>query len=171
MTRKPLLQRLDDSVRWTGIPALAAGHPRRRPLRWPATTALVLAIGGFAVLSISPASSAPEPFLIGYTAIMLGFGIAIVTRLLGPLKPYGTMERVDEWDRTMRDRAYAFTYTLTSVTLPALLLLLPGIALLAHWDAGMWNRMIAALGFTLMAVFAALPTAHASWSFAWAEDR
>ncbi len=59
MTNQRFFARLDTMVEWTGIPALAKGTPKRRPLRWPATLALALAFGGYGFSVVTRWASPP----------------------------------------------------------------------------------------------------------------
>ncbi|MEJ8631325.1 hypothetical protein P0F65_18950 [Sphingomonas sp. I4] len=116
-------------VRWTEVPAFAQGKPRRRPLRGPGTLALVLAITGYTLVLASR-----QHALLGYMILIFGFSAGNFMRIFGPLKPFGGMERVDEWDEATRYRAIAFTYAVVSVTVPLGVILLPTWSNLAGWD-------------------------------------
>jgi len=165
VTNRSLFAWLDDMVRWTGIPALAEGKPRRRPLRGPATLALVLAVIGYAVVLWSQ-----QRATLGYSVLIVGFSIGNFMKLLGPLKPFGSIERVDEWDQAARSRSIVFTYMMISVTVPLGLLLLVATANLAGWDMLRLSQAVMATAFLLMTIFSALPTAHASWAVRWERD-
>ena len=165
MRRKTRLERLDDLVRWTGIPALSEQPPRRRPLRWPATLALTLALVGYATMAA--VEFAGRTSAIGNAALMVGFATGVFMKIFGPLKPYGTViERVDEWDRAARARSYLFTFVAFAVTtLVGLMLILATLALTQSIEAT--GQAIMALFFLLMTIISAMPTAHASWKWQW----
>ncbi len=165
MTNQSFFERLDAMVRWTGIPALAEGKPKRRPLRWPATFALIFAVAGYMlVLAVR------GPTFLGWLGLIAGVSLGNVMRVWGPLKPFGAMEPTDEWDRATRARSIAFTYMTVSVTVPAGLCLLVAFAPLAGWDMAQLSRAVLASGFLMMTIFSALPTAHASWTVRWEDE-
>ncbi len=167
MTPKPFLQRLDDSVRWTGIPALAEQPPRRRPMRWPATVALLLAFGGYAA-SLAMGMQGGDA-AIGYVVEIVGFAIGSLVQIVGPLKPIGGMEKADEWDRAIRARAYLFTFAVfAAVTFATLWLLFAAVVMTFPTAALIQGTM--QTFFLLMSVLVALPTAYASWTFHWLAD-
>ncbi len=161
MTDKTPLQRLDALVGWTGIPALSQHPPRRRPLRWPATIALALAFAGIA-LSLSRGMQTPLA-LAGYGIEMLGFMLAMVVKIVGPLKPYGGVEKADEWDRAVRARAYLSTFAVFAITtMLALFALMAGLAL--DWPKPALMQGAAQTLFLLFTILNATPAAQASWA-------
>lgn len=159
MTRKPLLNRLDDAVRWTGIPAYAEGAPRRRPLRWPSTIALALAVGGFGV-----AISEPERPWIGYAALVMGFVLGVFMPIFGPLKPWGGTESVDERERAVRAKAYLIVSSAFAATafIGLWLIVWRSFTSRASIDALRWSTID--LVFLLAATYTAGPTCFASWA-------
>lgn len=164
MTRKTLPARLDDLVRWTGIPAMTEQPVRRRPLRWPSTGSLVLAVGGFVQMASS--GMIGRASWIGYAVLMLGFTLGNFMKIYGPLKPFGSIERVDEWDRATRARSYLVTFAVfAATTFVGLAMLLWGVGL--NWPVAAIGRGTMALFFLLATIAAALPTAHASWTTRW----
>ncbi|WP_426255297.1 hypothetical protein [Sphingomonas sp. DC2300-3] len=167
MTDKTPLQRLDALVGWTGIPALSQHPPRRRPLRWPATIALALAFAGIA-LSLSRGMQTPLA-LAGYGIEMLGFALAMVVKIVGPLKPYGGTEKTDEWDRAVRARAYLWTFAVFAITtMLALFALMAGLAL--DWPKPALMQGAAQTLFLLFTILNATPAAQASWAVRWQQD-
>ena len=167
MTDKTTLQRLDALVGWTGIPALSQHPPRRRPLRWPATIALALAFAGIA-LSLSRGMQTPLA-LAGYGIEMLGFALAMVVKIVGPLKPYGGTEKTDEWDRAVRARAYLWTFAVFAITtMLALFALMAGLAL--DWPKPALMQGAAQTLFLLFTILNATPAAQASWAVRWQQD-
>ena len=168
MERKTIPQRMDRLVMWTGIPALADGrNRRRRPLRWLSAAATAAALGGFAIAMA--AGFAGRTGWIGYGVLLAGFMIGTCLQIFGPLKPFNSGERVDEFDRALRTRAYLFTFPVFALgTVLGLLLMM--------WMLVMdWPRPSAIMGLAelLMALFAlafTVPTAYASWSVEWDKD-
>ncbi len=154
-----LVHGLDAAAERTGIPALARRQIRRRHFRWLPIVALTLASAGMAL-----ALARPDLSEAGYSMIMGGFTIAVMLPILGPLKPWGSPGIVDEFDRTMRTRAFLAAFA--SATAAALLgiWLLVGLALLGNWPALTLILALRSLAFYLMVLYAAVPTLHASWS-------
>ncbi|WP_210359342.1 hypothetical protein [Sphingomonas beigongshangi] len=167
MNDKTILQRLDGLVDWTGVPALASGHPRRRPMRWPAAITLALAAGGYAINLLGGLKGGSFAIGIGMQALAMCASGFIAG--FGPLKPFGSMERVDEWDRAIRTRSYmaAFT-TFVVVTGAAAFLLLAALAF--DWPRDAIMRGAMATIFLLEIIVMALPTAYASWTVRWQGD-
>lgn len=155
---KTILERLDDSVRWTGIPDLAQGHPRRRPLRWPSLFVLILAVVGFAL-----DFGQPRPWS-GYALLMLGFGLANFIPIWGPIKPWGSQERIDEFDRTLRARAFLVAFMALGGVAVIGLWLIAGISALQDWNANTLRGTVMRLGFLLATIFTAGPACYASWA-------
>lgn len=90
MPRKTLIEYLDAGARWTGIPAMAEGHPRRRPMRWLSMVALAMAMAGFL------ATFGHTKSWIGYAILMLGFGVGNFMPIWAPEPLPGTSENVQE---------------------------------------------------------------------------
>lgn len=168
MTRKTLLERLDDLVGWTGIPALSQQPPRRRQVRWPATVALVLAFGGAITATVQGFSS--SGYWIGYAALMAGFSIGNFTSIFGPLKPPASLvERVDEWDRSARAQAYLVTFSVFAAT--AFVGLFAMLWTIAYVPNSLSAKPVLILLFLLMTILTTTPTAYASWRWRWDDDR
>ncbi|MCP4028162.1 MAG: hypothetical protein GY736_17905 [Sphingomonas sp.] len=168
MTRKTLLERLDSLVGWTGIPALSQQPPRRRPLRWPATVALVLAFGGAIIATMQGVIS--NGYSIGYAALMVGFAIGNFTNIFGPLKPPASLvERVDEWDRSARAQAYLVTFGVFAATVFVGLFVM--LWAIAFAPTSLSAKPILILLFLLMTILTTTPTAYASWRWRWDDDR
>jgi len=157
---KTFLDRLDALSEKTGVPALARGTPRRRHLRWTPVVALVLASAGLAV----GLAAGPVWRNIGYAVLMVGFSIATMLPLLGPLKPWGTAERVDEFDRATRDRAFFVAFASVSVAAVIGIWLVMGFALLVNWSRETLLWALALLSLYLMTLYGTVPTLHASWA-------
>lgn len=168
MSRKTSLERLDELVCWTGIPALSQRPPRRRSLRWPATLALVLAFGG--AITTMAIGATGKGYWIGYIVLMTGFAIGNFVSIFGPVKPPASLvERVDEWDRSVRSQAYLVTFGVFAVTVFAgLFAMLWNITIAPSTSSA---RQVLTLIFLLMAILTTTPTAYASWRWRWEDDR
>ena len=158
MSRKTLLQHLDDSVEWTGIPALASKRPRRRPLRWLSTASLALAAFGFFAGFGQPGR------WWGYAFLMLGFVLGNMMPVWGPIKQWGSVEHVDEFDRVLRARAFLAAFTGLSAVAVLSLLLIVGLSTLQDWTTGTLRSTIMQLALLLAAIYSAGPTCYASWA-------
>lgn len=161
MTRpdKRLIAGLDAAAERTGIPALARGTIRRRHFRWLPIVALGLASAGMALALVRTDLSGT-----GYGLIMAGFSIAVMLPILGPLKPWGTPEIVDEFDRAMRTRAFLAGFASVATAAVLGIWLLTGMALLGNWPVLTLILALLALSLYLMTLYSAVPTLHASWS-------
>jgi hypothetical protein len=156
--RKNMLERLDDSVRWTGIPQMIHGHPRRRSLRWTSMIVLLLAATGFVADLGQPRA------WWGYALLMLGFGVGNFLPIWGPVKPWGSHERADEFDRALRARAFLAAFSALAAVAVISLWLIIGLSLVQAWtvDALRWTAM--KLAFLLATIYTAGPTCYASWA-------
>jgi hypothetical protein len=151
--------RLDAAAERTGVPAVARGNPRRRHLRWLPVVALVATAAGFAV-ALFRADLAE----FGNALVMAGFVIGAMLPLLGPIKPWGSAERVDEFDRALRGRAFFVAFASVSFVAMVGIWLVMGVALLTGLHALAMLAQLRALAFTLMTLYAAVPTLYASWA-------
>lgn len=166
MSDKTIPERLDDLVLWTGIPQLSQQPPRRRPLRWPATIALLLAVGGFATMATSNFSG--HAYGASEAAMMIGFAIAAFVQIWGPLKPFGAFnEHADEWDRTVRARSYLVTFAAFAVVTMLGIGVLLQLVVLYPLAPTAIERGLDGLLFTLLTIGTATPTAYASWRWQW----
>ena len=161
MQRKTLPERLDDSVRWTGIPSMLEVFERqddsqRRHLRWlPLFLLITYFLGaGLTLFGERPQILGPLPAWGGI------LGSAFVP-IFGPVKAWGSL-RLDEYDREVRSRAFLFAYA--ACTMFALAAFF-GIAALAKF-ADQPRQLIYALLLSPGAVLvmqATLPTLYTSW--------
>jgi hypothetical protein len=156
---KRFFARLDAAAERTGVPAIARGEARRRQLRWVPIVALAAATAGMIVGLIRL-----ELTSAGYALVMLGFAIAILLPIFGPLKPWGTPERVDEFDRVLRARAMLAGFAAVSMAAFLGIWLVVGLALVADWPRLAILDQLRALGFYLITLHFAVPTLHASWA-------
>ena len=151
--------RLDAAAEHTGVPAIARGQTRRRHLRWVPIVALALASAGMLT-----GLARIELVHAGYALIMLGFAIAILLPIFGPLKPWGSPERVDEFDRALRGRAMLAGFAAVSMAAFAGIWLVIGLALVGDWSRLAILDQLRSLGFYLITLHSAVPTLHASWA-------
>jgi hypothetical protein len=157
--------RLDSAAEHTGIPALTRGTPRRRHLRWVPIVAIAAASAGMltGLFRIDLVN-------LGYALIMLGFAIAVMLPIFGPLKPWASAERVDEFDRALRTRAFLAGFAGVSMAAFAGIWLVVGLALVGDWPRLTILDQLRSLGFYLMTLHAAVPTLYASWATQPIED-
>lgn len=156
-TNQQILQLLDKSVRWTGIPDLLEGGVRRRPLRWISTVGLAFAVAGFLVGLAQPG------VWWSYPLLMLGFVTSIVMPLLGPIKPWGGQERADEFDQELRGRAFLVAFGSLAAAAVLGLWLTVILSILYDWSADDLRWATFKLAFLLSTIFSAGPTCYASW--------
>jgi hypothetical protein len=155
-----LIHGLDQAAERTGIPNLVLGRKvRRRHFRWLPILALLLASAGMALALVRTDLSEA-----GYAVMMAGFAVAMMLPAFGPLKPWGTVGIVDEFDRAMRARAFLAGFASVSAVAVIGIWLLMGFALLGNWSALTLILALRSLSFYLMTLYAAVPTLYASWS-------
>jgi len=163
---KPLMQRLDDVAKLTGIPDLARRPPKRRPLRGLALIALALGTVGMTVTLFGG-----RVLLVGDGILLAGFVLSGWLPLMGPIKPWMSFnERVDELDADIRAKAYL---TALPIILFAAIFALVGLPILAWFGQRSAPEMVALGGFAamyLLILWNAVPTLHASWRSLPAED-
>jgi hypothetical protein len=151
--------RLDAAAERTGVPAVARGNLRRRHLRWLPVLALAVAASGMGLAIVRP-----DLAEFGNAAVILGFSTGIMLPIFGPLKPWGSAERVDEFDRALRARAFFVGFASVSVAAMLGIWLVVGAALLTGLNGLTMFAQLRALAFTLMTLYAAVPTLYASWA-------
>ncbi|MGN6817941.1 MAG: hypothetical protein ACTHJR_04650 [Sphingomonas sp.] len=163
---KSLPEHLDDIANRTGIPALAARPQRRRPLRGLALVALILSTTGMAMACV-----AHRWLWIGEAVLLAGFFLSVWLPLKGPIKPWMSVEeRVDERDAEVRARAYL---TLLPIVLFIAMIGLAGIPALGWLQHRSAPETVALGGFGafyLLTLWNSIPTLHASWQRAPADD-
>ncbi|SEM81263.1 hypothetical protein SAMN05192583_1334 [Sphingomonas gellani] len=148
---------LDGLVMWTGVPAMAAGTPRRRHLRWPPLLALMAASAGLIWCLVRPDRS----YWVGYALIMLGFFIANLMPIWGPLRRFN--ERADEFERQQRRESLLVALAAVAAAAFAGIWLTVSMLALELWSARVAQQELTALTFYMMTLFSAVPTLHASW--------
>ncbi|WP_294334004.1 hypothetical protein [uncultured Sphingomonas sp.] len=151
---------LDELSRRTGIPALAEGRPRRRRMRWLPLLALTLAATGVVIEFLLSG----RQFYLGYALVMVGFVGGVMFPLYGPVKPWGTAETVDEWDRDLRRRAFLVTFASMAVAGLILFWGIAAIAALQGWSGADLSLRAMGCAFFLMTLYSAVPTLYASWA-------
>lgn len=161
LTNKAIFEALDAAAGKTGIPALAAGQARRRHLRWLPVVALAIATIGMVILIAYPGR---REILLGNGILVLGFMLALILPIIGPVKPWGSLEKVDEFDRTMRRDAFLAAFASASAMAVLGIWLMIGLALLGDWDRARLIQALSAFAFYLLTLYLAVPTLHASWT-------
>jgi hypothetical protein len=166
--RRNILSRLDDALRWTGVPARVADDMsdapsvdrKHRPLRWIPIWPIAFSCALF-ILSLIR-----QPALI-LAALMPSLGVVIVAMLpaihmSGPLgKP--SLED-DEREAALRKNSFFFCLGLL-----AFLNCLgqPVLMILSHWQNWQTAHSVSVAASALMlnaALFGCLPTLYASWN-------
>jgi hypothetical protein len=155
---KTFLERLDDSVRWTGIPALAERGVRRRHRRWLPIAALVWSTAGllFSLLR-------PDIFWVGYAFLITGSSIGNFGPMFGPLIPFMSPEPIDERQRSERSDAYLVAFTVIGMVAFVGMLVLAAVTVLQDWPRDLLVKEMIALALYLFALLTTLPTLYASW--------
>lgn len=151
------LASLDGLVNWTGLPDLAMATPRKRTLRWTPILALAIASAGLIRCLVESDAN----YWSGYAIIMVGFFIATLMPTFGPLNRFN--EPIDETQRQLRRDSFLVGLAAVTVAAFAGIWLTIG-ELAAHaWSTDTAQRELMALAFYMIALFAAVPTLHASW--------
>jgi hypothetical protein len=174
-SHRGILSRLDDAVRWTGIPARLADamsdepsvDPKHRPLRWvpllviafPCVLLILCLTWPLKLDLVSPGAAA---------SIMTGMAVSIMTGVLlihagGPLgKP---SREDDEREAALRKNSFLFSLGL----LAALNCLgQPILLIVSHWQNWQAAHSAIVVFCTLMlnaTLLGTLPTLYASWNF------
>lgn len=170
-SHRSILSRLDDSLRWTGIPDRVADdlsdHPSvdraHRPLRWVPLLVIAFSCIPLVLCLILPANVSPGAGV----GIMTGMAISIATGALliytnGPLgKP---SRDDDEREAALRKDSFLFCLGL----LAALNCLgQPVLLLVSHWQHWPAVQSVIVVFCTLIVnatLLGTLPTLYASWN-------
>jgi len=158
MSEKTFLMRLDDVVRWPGAKIWGKRAGSRRPLRWTSTIALIIAMAGFILLFIWPARQWSVFFVL-----IIGNALGSYMPIFGPLKPWGSVELVDERERALRAKSYLVALSALAVTGVFGAYLIIAWSMMAGWS--IWSLRTAIIGLTLLmiTIYTAGPTCIASW--------
>ncbi len=159
LSNKAILEGLDAAANKTRIPSLVLGQVRRRHLRWLPVVALTLATLGLAL-----GLARTELVHVGYGIMSVGFVIAILLPLIGPIKPWGGAQLADEFDRAVRQRAFLAGFASVSFTAFVGIWLLIGLAYIDRWDMFALTMQLRNFGHYLLILYFAVPTLHASWA-------
>jgi hypothetical protein len=159
---KDILSRLDDAVRWTGIPGRVAPHlsgagpddVKQPPLRWSPIGLIVLACALF-VLSLKW----PSALLTSLGAAIAAIAPGIHQR--GPLGRSSLED--DEREAALRKDAFLFCLGVLAFLNCAGQLLLLGVYVLRRWDTADAVFAGASVLMLNLTLFWCLPTLHASW--------
>jgi len=160
--RRSFLSMLDDSVRWTGMPARVADQMsdapssdrKHRPLRWSPIWLIAISSILFVLSFVWP----------GVLLTSLGSFVAAIApsiHMYGPLgKP--SLED-DEREAALRKDSYLVCFGLLAALNCSGQLLVMGLSILQNWQTAQ-VVFVAACGFMLnLTLFGCLPTLYASW--------
>ena len=154
-----LLEGLDAAAERTGVPGLVTRMPRRRHLRWLPVAALSCGAVGIGLGFVRADLLTP-----GYALVAIGFALSVVLPLIGPVKPWGGPDKVDEFDRAMRSQAFLVTFASISVVAVLGIWLIVGLGLLGGWPREILIGQISALSLYLFTLYSAMPTLYSSWT-------
>ena len=162
MKRKTIPERLDDSVRWTGIPSALEVFERqddsqRRHLRWLPLIALAAYFAGAGLMIFGE-----RPQILGPLVALFGFLSSAFVPIFGPVKAWGSLT-LDEYDRDVRRRAFLFAYAACTMFAIAAFI---GIAAMVAPGIQEPRRVIYALLLSpgaILTMQATLPTLYTSW--------
>jgi hypothetical protein len=170
--RKSLLSMLDDSVRWTGMPARVAdqisGDPdrKRRPLRWlpiwPIAFSAVLL--GTVLAWPSALDGFPLGAIIGVLVAFWGGVFAVLPGISmnGPLGKASLED--DEREAALRKDSFLFCLGLLAILN---CLGQPLFMVLSHWQHWQIARIVSVVTTACMlnaTLLGCLPTLYASWN-------
>jgi hypothetical protein len=172
--RRSILSMLDDTVRWTGLPARIAAQMsafppddrKHRRLRWLPIWPIAISCALF-ILALAPPSAldvfSPGAFIAisgGFMGSLLALAPGIYTN--GPLGKSSFDD--DEREAVLRKDSFLFSYrtlfALNSLGLPVLLIL-------SHWqDWHILHAVSVAVSSLLLnaMLLGCLPTLYASWN-------
>ena len=169
-----ILSRLDDAVRWTGIPARVADalsddpsvDRKHQPLRWVPLLVIAVSCLQLVVCLIWPLEM-DRISLGAAVSIMTGMTVSIMTGVLvvytsGPLgKP---SREDDEREAALRKDSFLFSLGLLVFLNCFGQLLFLGLSILQNWQTAQ-RVSVAASAFMLnLTLFWCLPTLYASWN-------
>ncbi len=170
---KTILQRMDDGLRWTGMPRLVENDlrpdkaaPVLRRSRWLPLALLIVATLLVIRYAANPAlfASHDRAEIVIRTVALLLPCMATVSSFFGPLNPRRRSEQVDEWEDRLRHRAMVFSVFFIGGLELAGVPIFIAVAFINRWSSptilveiGLW--------FTyLFVAFQLAATLHASWS-------
>jgi hypothetical protein len=176
-THRNILSRLDDALRWTGIPTRVAedmsGHPsvdrNHPPLRWSPLLLIAFSCALLVLCLILPLKVSPGAVV----GIMTGMALSIVTAGVlvytnGPLGKPSSED--DEREAALRKDAFLFCFGL----LAGLNCLgQPILLIVSHWQDWQTAQSILVVFCTLIlnaTLLGTLPTLYASWNSRLRED-
>lgn len=154
-----LIDRLDAAANKTGIPAFATRQPRRRRFRWLPLIALLL---GFGVAGYGVAN--PDRLGIAISLMVVIQSIASCFIAAGPLYGGQGDERIDEFDRQLRLRAFLVGVSCVAGLAFAGIGVVIFAGILRHWTSIQMVCALTMLALLMITVFATVPTLHASWA-------
>jgi len=170
---KTILQRMDDCIRWTGIPkqveaALRPGNAARplRQSRWLPLVLFVIATGlviryatdTALLMSVDPIESVIRTFGFMFP------GLVPAATYFGPLGPRARSVRMDEWEAALVHRAIFFSLILVGALQMLGIPLLIAIAFIRVWSSDVILIELGLWSVYLCVLFQLIATLHASWS-------
>jgi len=169
---RSLLSRLDDTVRWTGLPARIAdqmsGDPDRkhRPLRWSPIWPIAFSCSLLVISLVWPSLlDVMHPgALIGVITAFWGGVFAMIPAIYmnGPLGKSSLAD--DEREAALRKSSFLFCLGLLAVLNG---LGQPILMILSHWQHWKFAQTASVVTTSFMlnaTLFACLPTLYASWN-------
>jgi len=174
--RKTALQRMDDLIRWTGIPqgverSLRRGKvgPPLRRSRWFPLVLLIVATLLAIRYGTNPALFASKNLMdIVMRTIGIYFNLLVMmSGFFGPLAP---RREPDEWEAALRHRAMFFSAIVVGGLEVVGVPLLIAFAYIYRWSSGEISIEIGLWFYYLCMVFQLVATLHMSWSIPAAVD-
>jgi hypothetical protein len=170
--RRNILSMLDETVRWTGMPARVADvmsdDPERkwRPLRVRPILSIATSCALFVLALIWPSvlDGMPSSFIIGFVVSVWGGNTAMMIGIYGN-GPLGKSSR-DEREVALGKDSLAFCLTLLTVLN---VLGQPCLMILSHWQHWQFAQTASVVTTALMlnaTLLACLPTLYASFKSA-----
>ena len=158
MADKSFLMRLDDLARWPVIKLFGEHPPQRRPWRWTSTFILLAAVIGYACLVFWPTRVG-----VGFSIAILANSFAYPIKAYGPIKPWGSLENVDEREKVVRAETYLISLSILSITAIICLIFVSWWSLFANRSVLSLQWSMIGLVQLLLTIWAAGPTCIASW--------
>jgi hypothetical protein len=169
--RRSILSMLDDTVRWTGMPARVANQMsddpdrKHRPLRWSPIGPIFFSCALFVIALVwPPVLDGMAPGAIIGVIVALGGGLFAMTpgvQINGPLGKSSLED--DEREAALRKDSFRFCLGVLAVLN---CLGQPLLMILSHWKGWPFAQTasVVTTAFMLNAtLFACLPTLYASW--------
>jgi hypothetical protein len=171
MKRRGILSMLDDTVRWTGMPARVAAEMsddpdrKHRPLRWIPIWPIAFS-GALLVISLAwppPLDGVELGGIIGPLVAFWGAGLGMLPaiHIYGPLGKPSLQD--DEREATLRKDAFLLCLGWLAVLN---VLGQPSLMILSHWQDWKITKTVSVVTTAFMlnaTMWGCLPTLYASW--------